>query len=453
MKIKNLAIIILMTTFFIILGTKVYATTGTINDKTVNLKKAPDSKVILDYLNKGDEVEILEQNGEWCKVKAQTEQGKVTGYVSTKQITFEEDSTIAEPDVEPDVVQEQPVETNNNVEIKENNKYTLQKEIITKIIPLINSKEKEKIAGEITVIEIINDWARIENDTQNGWIRKNILKGMLENVSIDKEPDKTEETQPEETQPEKTEETSATTSTTEEPTVTEINKVGYVSAEGLRVRKEPTTDSEEIDSFSKNHKVEIIGQVGNWYKIKLGDGVGYVSAKYISDTKVPEATSRSGSTLKKEATVKNEETSEQQVNEEVEQEKTEQSTNEETGADEVVEYAKNYLGYKYVAGGASPSTGFDCSGFTQYVYKNFGITLNRTSKDQIKNGVAVEKDDLQLGDIVIFNNEANTAIGHVGIYVGEGNFIHASNPKGGVKITTLTTGYYAKRYVGARRVI
>ena len=454
MKIKNLAIIILMTTFFIILGTKVYAATGTINDKTVNLKKAPDSKVILDYLNKGDEVEILEQNGEWCKVKAQTEQGKVTGYVSTKQITFEEDSTV----VQPDVVQEQPVETNNNVEIKENNKYTLQKEIITKIIPLINSKEKEKIAGEITVIEIINDWARIENDTQSGWIRKNILKGMLENVSADKEPDKTEETQPEETQPEetqpeKTEETSETISTTEEPTVTEINKVGYVSAEGLRVRKEPTTDSEEIDSFSKNHKVEIIGQVGNWYKIKLEDGVGYVSAKYISDTKVLEVTSRSGSTLKKEITVKNEKTSEQQENDEVEQEEIVQSTNEETGADEVVEYAKNYLGYKYVAGGASPATGFDCSGFTQYVYKNFGITLNRTSKDQIKNGVAVEKDDLQLGDIVIFNNEANTAIGHVGIYVGEGNFIHASNPKGGVKITTLTTGYYAKRYVGARRVI
>lgn len=449
MKIKNLAIIILMTTFFIILGTKVYAATGTINDKTVNLKKAPDSKVILDYLNKGDEVEILEQNGEWCKVKAQTEQGKVTGYVSTKQITFEEDSTVVEPDV---VKEQQPVETNNNVEIKENNKYILQKEIITKIIPLINSKEKEKIAGEITVIEIINDWARIENDTQSGWIRKNILKGMLENVSADKEPDKAEETQPEETQPEKTEETSATTSTTEEPTVMEINKVGYVSAEGLRVRKEPTTDSEEIDSFSKNHKVEIIGQVGNWYKIKLDDGVGYVSAKYISDTKVLEVTSRSGSTLKKETTVKNEKISEQ-VNEEVEQEETEQNTKEETGAEEVVEYAKNYLGYKYVAGGTSPSTGFDCSGFTQYVYKNFGITLNRTSKDQIKNGIAVEKNDLQLGDIVIFNNEANTAIGHVGIYVGEGNFIHASNPKGGVKITTLTTGYYAKRYVGARRVI
>ena len=110
------------------------------------------------------------------------------------------------------------------------------------------------------------------------------------------------------------------------------------------------------------------------------------------------------------------------------------------------------MGYKYKSGGASPSTGFDCSGFTTYVYKHFGISLNRSSKDQIKNGVAVEKNNLQPGDLVIFNNDANTKIGHVGIYIGDGNFIHASNPKGGVKITTLLSGYYKIRYVGARRV-
>ena len=101
----------------------------------------------------------------------------------------------------------------------------------------------------------------------------------------------------------------------------------------------------------------------------------------------------------------------------------------------------------------SPETGFDCSGFTQYVYKHFGISLYRSSKDQIKNGVAVEKSDLQLGDLVIFNDEGNKAIGHVGIYIGGGDFIHASNPKDGVKITTLLSGYYKIRYVGARRVV
>ena len=118
----------------------------------------------------------------------------------------------------------------------------------------------------------------------------------------------------------------------------------------------------------------------------------------------------------------------------------------------VVEYAKQYLGCKYVAGGSSPESGFDCSGFTSYVYKHFGVTLSRSSKDQINNGVAVEKSNLQPGDIVVFNNSSNTSIGHVGIYIGGNNFIHAANPKEGVVITSLSSSYYQKRYVGARRV-
>ena len=114
---------------------------------------------------------------------------------------------------------------------------------------------------------------------------------------------------------------------------------------------------------------------------------------------------------------------------------------------------KKYLGYKYVAGGSSPSTGFDCSGFTTYVFRNFGVSLNRSSKDQIKNGTAVSKSNLQPGDIVIFKNQGKTAIGHVGIYIGSGNFIHAANKKEGVVITALSSSYYSQRYVGARRVI
>lgn len=460
MKIKNLAIIILMTTLFIILGTKVYATTGTINDKTVDLKKQPDSKTILDYLNKGDEVEILEQKNGWYKVKAQTEQGKVTGYVSEKYIDVEKNATSEEPTEDPKTTEtnstdilNQTTETSTVENIEENEKYELLQEVNIKVLPLINSREKAKLTGNVTVTEIINDWAKVENDTESGWVRKNILKNSLANVAT-----------PAQQQPEEPEQ--ITNQTTEEPTTkpeettTELNKIGYVSAEGLRVRKEPTTDSEEIDSLSKNDKVKIIGKIENWYKIDLDGKTGYVSAKYISDKKVPETTSRSGSTLRN--TTATQETTTQEETPKVEEKTVETaptepkeptpSTSGTTGA-EVVEYAKQYLGYKYVSGGASPVSGFDCSGFTQYIYKHFGISLNRSSTAQIENGVAVEKSDLQPGDLVIFNNNANTAIGHVGIYIGDGNFIHASNPSDGVKITTLTTGYYQKRYVGARRVI
>ena len=464
MKIKNLAIITLMITFLIILGTTAYATIGEINSKEVKLRKKPEeSSSILDYIYKGDEVEILEEEGDWYKVKAKTSIGKVTGYVSQEVVDVKENNSqdnIQEPEnvennetIPTDTVPETPqVTTSNNID--ENNQYTLTQEVSIKALPLINSREKAKITGNITVIEIINNWIRIESDIESGWIRKNTLKSTLTTNEVTvTEPEQPVEEQPiEEITKEPVKEEDS------ESEEIEINKIGYVSTDGLRVRKGPSTDTEAIDSLEKNDEVKIIGQIDKWYKIDLDGEIGYISAKYISDTKIAETTSRGGNTLKdenpikKEETVKQEEIKVEEPKVEETPEKTEApSTSGTTGA-EIVEYAKQYLGYKYVSGGASPSKGFDCSGFTQYVYKNFGISLYRSSKDQIKNGVAIEKSDLQLGDLVIFNNESNTAIGHVGIYVGDGNFIHASNPSDGVKITTLLSGYYKVRYVGARRV-
>ena len=462
MKIKKLAIIILTITLFIILGNKVEATTGKINSETVRIRKQPSTEsTIIDQLDKGDKVEILEQKNGWYKIKATTDIGTITGYIKEGLIDAEDtnveaptekeepkvETTVEAPEatetVSPDVNVETP-DTNTINTVEENEQYVLQQEIVVKVLPLINSREKAELTGNIKVIEIINDWVKVESDTESGWIRKNTLKNsLIKAEDTAQEPEKEEQpsTQPEES---KTEETKP-----EEPTETELNKVGYVSTEGLRVRKGPSTDTEEITSLSKNDEVKIIGQSGKWYKINLKGEIGYVSAKYISDTKVPETTSRSGSTLKNETITKTEEKTEEPK---VEETPNVQEPVQSTTGDAIVEYAKQYLGYKYVSGGTSPSKGFDCSGFTQYVYKHFGISLYRTSKDQIKNGVAVSKDNLQPGDLVIFNNDANTAIGHVGIYVGDGNFIHASNPSDGVKITTLKTGYYKTRYVGARRV-
>ncbi len=118
---------------------------------------------------------------------------------------------------------------------------------------------------------------------------------------------------------------------------------------------------------------------------------------------------------------------------------------------QVVDLAQNYLGYPYVWGGSTPGGGFDCSGFVKYVYAQMGYTLNRVAADQMLNGSAVT--DLELGDLVFFNNTYTTgaAASHVGIYIGDNQFIHAAD--GGVKITSLSNTYYSSRYVGARRIL
>ncbi len=114
----------------------------------------------------------------------------------------------------------------------------------------------------------------------------------------------------------------------------------------------------------------------------------------------------------------------------------------------IVSYALSLQGIPYRFGGTTPA-GFDCSGFTQYVFAKFGINLPRTSYDQIQVGSAVPKADLKAGDLVFFTTYTAGA-SHVGIYIGNSQFVHASTS--GTRTGSLTTSYYINRYVGARRV-
>ena len=114
----------------------------------------------------------------------------------------------------------------------------------------------------------------------------------------------------------------------------------------------------------------------------------------------------------------------------------------------LVKNALSLVGVRYVFGGTSRS-GFDCSGYTQYVFKGSGISLPRTAAGQFSVGSSVNKAQLQSGDLVFFSTYASGA-SHVGIYIGGGSFVHASNS--GVRTTSLSDSYYASRYLGARRV-
>lgn len=119
------------------------------------------------------------------------------------------------------------------------------------------------------------------------------------------------------------------------------------------------------------------------------------------------------------------------------------------GSQKLVELAKSKLGCKYVWGATGPNT-FDCSGLTSWCYKQIGISIPRTSLEQSRSGKSVSKSDLQAGDLVFFKT-TSAPVGHVGMYVGNGQFIHAPNKSKPVKYDSLSSSYYSSRYVCARR--
>ncbi len=119
----------------------------------------------------------------------------------------------------------------------------------------------------------------------------------------------------------------------------------------------------------------------------------------------------------------------------------------------LLEDAKYFKGGKYVWGGTTPE-GFDCSGYVQYLYKKHNVNLPRTAWAQSKKGLSIDKEDLQKGDLLFFltDKKRGIPVTHVGIYIGDGEFIHAASKKRGIIISPITHGSYAKTFVSARRV-
>ena len=122
-----------------------------------------------------------------------------------------------------------------------------------------------------------------------------------------------------------------------------------------------------------------------------------------------------------------------------------------TKGTEIIKNAQKYMGVPYVWGGDTP-TGWDCSGYTQYVMKESGITIPRTAAEQYATGSAINKNDLKIGDLVFFTTYKAGA-SHVGFYMGDGKFIHASSAAKQVTINSLSEDYYTQHYIGARRYI
>lgn len=213
-----------------------------------------------------------------------------------------------------------------------------------------------------------------------------------------------------------------------------ISKVGKVTTSTLRLRKGPSTSYGIKRNIYKGYVVGIQKQYSNgWYKVKLKNGTtGYVSGAYLKITSGTSADLKSGSS-----------TSGNNNN---------GSTNVSSKTQAVVNMVKRQVGKPYVYGASGPSS-FDCSGLTYYCYKNAaGIYLNRSSAAQASNGRYVSKSNLKPGDLVFFNS-GTSRIRHVGMYVGNGQFIHSPSPGKTVRYESLYSSYYKKTYVTARRII
>lgn len=191
------------------------------------------------------------------------------------------------------------------------------------------------------------------------------------------------------------------------------------SGSTLRVRSGPGTTYSILGSVYDGNALLITGQTDGWYQVFYNGRTGYLSADYV----VVKSSAQVIPKVDPSAPL----------------------------GEQIVQYAKTFLGYPYIYATAGPDS-FDCSGLTCYVYHYFGYSLYRSSKDQANNGTPVEKENLQAGDLVFFSQDGSV-ISHVGLYMGDGKFIHASTSTTGVIVSDLNSSYYLQHYVTARRII
>lgn len=426
-----MAIISLASLLFI--NISLAANTGTINVEVANLRKTADAEsTILEQITLNQEVEIIGEEGDWYQVTY----NQITGYVSKELVTV---NSNPEPTENNNTVNENSTQESNKTTENTTDKstepdsteeitlgeYKISENTRLKLIPSINATDVIELKTDetVTVTDMMNGWACVETQTTKGWLRKDKLKKdkPVQEVVEESAVEETPEEAPDQETPIKTQ---------------------YVNSTTVNVRQEANTSSTIVTTVALNTEVQVYSEANGWSKVKVNNVEGYISSSLLSNTK--QETSRGQSTSRRTSSTKTTTNTTSQA--------TTQTTNVPASGNgsSIVATAKKYLGYKYTYGGSSPSTGFDCSGFTSYVFRQHGKSLNRTAAGQYSNGVAVSRANLQPGDLVMFGK---SGINHVAIYIGGGQIIHASTPATGVRIDSLSTGYYNNNYVGARRIL
>lgn len=233
---------------------------------------------------------------------------------------------------------------------------------------------------------------------------------------------------------------------------------GQVVGTNVNLRSGPSTSYGKVAVASTGSKCYILGLNNGWYKVIYNGAICYIRSDFLELTEIPYENQASPNTPKfyrlgkstgvaPSAAALNGSASSGSSGSAA---PSSPSVSGASGA-QILAEAQKYLGTPYVNGGASPS-GFDCSGFVYYVLKQVGYSPYRTPTDQYKQGSYVDKSNLQVGDIVFFANTYTSGLSHVGIYAGNGQFIHSPNSRSTVSYSDLTSGYWAEHYYGARRM-
>lgn len=227
---------------------------------------------------------------------------------------------------------------------------------------------------------------------------------------------------------------------------------GQITGSGVNMRSGPSTSHSVLTTGSLGSKCYIIGLNEGWYKVIYNDRICYIRSDFVQLTEYPYENLKSPNSPKYYRGGKSTGVS-PSVSGGVASSGSAVPSSPAVGVSgsQILIEAQKYIGTPYAYGGASPS-GFDCSGYVYYVLKQVGLSPYRTPASQYNQGTAVSKEMLKAGDIVFFADTAASGISHVGIYAGNGLFLHAPNSRSTVSYSSLTSGYWANHYYGARRV-
>ena len=412
------------------------AATVKITGEVVNIRKeASTESSVVARLSENVECEYVGEKGNWYQIKYKN----YIGYVSKDYAKLQGTVSNNQGSSNTTNVQSNTTTTQNNNTAQTSNTQSVTKKLkqnsTIKILPLVHASNigNAKASNVVLVLAETSGWSYIQTDEISGWVRTNSLEDSKTTTQVNSKPEDSSQKDDNQTE-----------------------KIGYISEEEVNMRKGAGTNYSIIKTLKLNAQVTILGEQGKWYKVKSGNDTGYISKDYVSDKAKITNRSLTEPRENKEDATKVEEKKIDSISDT----KTATSNKNSTSSSgikgtDVVAYAKKYLGHKYVWGGDGSNGTFDCSGFTMYVYKHFGVSLPHYTVSQYNSGKGkkiTKQSDLKMGDIVYLTDYVTGApCGHCGIYISDGKFIHADSTVMKVNISDLN-GMYKGRFCGALRI-